>query len=169
MENYFKTEFNHDGRGFFVKPYHSRSGFISKEMFCTQSAKGVARGLHYQFSQVEKCGATRSMTVLAGKILDFLVCFDQNTKKVITIEDQILGPNESCNSVFIDGSGSVCHGFIALEQSLCIYASSQAYEPEHDLGFNLFSIKYDFEKVLHQMNLPCFIRSERDQLLPSFN
>ena len=168
MNKYFYRTFIEDDRGFFVKPYGEDIPFQCEEVFTTLSKKGAARGLHYQYSDELHLGASRVMTVISGSILDFIVRFDPTSKRVIAIQQQTLGPCHQKNSLLIEGNGEYCHGFIALENSVCIYASSQRYLKGEDFGFNLLSLKVDFEEVKKNIGIKDFIRSERDRSFPSF-
>lgn len=169
MSSYYKINSNSDERGSFIKTYQqSVVGFDCKEIFLTSSVIGVARGLHYQFCKKTNRGASRLMTVTSGCIVDFIAKFDPITKKCLQLEYSRLGPNEENNSVHIAGDGKHCHGFIAIENSLCIYASSQIYKPESDFGFDILSIDYDFAGLLKSLEMNSFVRSERDLLFAAF-
>ena len=81
MNEYFYRACIEDDRGFFIKPYGEDIPFECEEVFTTLSKKGVARGLHYQYSDVLHLGASRVMTVISGSILDFIVKFDPTTEE----------------------------------------------------------------------------------------
>ena len=168
MSKYFHTPVLEDERGFFVKTYTEEVPFVCKEIFSTFSKKGVARGLHYQYSNSLKCGASRVMTVISGAVLDFLVKFDPRSDKVLAIQEEQLGPRCKNNSLLIDGNGEYCHGFVALNDCVCVYASSQSYLKEDDFGYDLLSLNYDFTKIMNDIGVNQFIRSKRDLSFPSF-
>ncbi|MCP9808678.1 hypothetical protein KBY58_04440, partial [Cyanobium sp. HWJ4-Hawea] len=66
-------------------------------------------------------------------------------------------------SAIIPGDGRHCHGFIALEESVCLYISSASYSQADDKGFDMFSLPFDFANLeeLHQLSL---LRSRRDTM-----
>lgn len=155
-----------DKRGLFVKPFQqSLEGFHCKECFYTDSLAGVCRGLHYQGGEK---AANRVMHVVEGEILDFVVKFNPVTLETIEIITAVLGPNLDHDSVVIPGDSIHCHGFMTLKKATCIYFSSEEYDPKCDLGFDLFSIPYDFAHVMRDLSTPV-IRSERDLLLPKLS
>ncbi len=155
-----------DQRGLFSKPFQkSREGFACKESFYTKSDVGVCRGLHYQGGLKS---ADRVMHVVEGEVFDFVVEFDPVELKVLKISGERLGPGEANDSVVIPGDSRHCHGFITLKSAICVYFSSVEYDPVYDLGFDLFSIPWDFVPIIHELSGPV-IRSERDLLLPGFN
>ena len=108
------------------------------------------------------------MTVIFGTVLDFLVKFDPRSDKVLAIQEEQLGPRCKNNSLLIDGNGEYCHGFVALNDCVCVYASSQSYLKEDDFGYDLLSLNYDFTKIMNDIGVNQFIRSKRDLSFPSF-
>jgi dTDP-4-dehydrorhamnose 3,5-epimerase-like enzyme len=162
---YFQMPKIVDDRGFFCKTYFYSHDFQCKEVFYTNSCRGVARGLHYQdFPNA----ASRTLHVLSGCILDFIVTFDPNTSTIMNVETCELRAGGSLDSASIPGDGRHCHGFIALEDSVCLYISSETYSHKHDKGFDLFSLPFRFDSLAEQHNLSIF-RSQRDTSLPTFS
>ena len=152
-----------DSRGFFSKIYPPllKGGGV-REVFYNFSKAGVARGLHYQ---AYPKAAERVVTVITGKVVDFVVRFDPTSHFLIDYEHSELGPHSVFNTAIVPGDSNHCHGFIALEDSICLYLSSQEYSPEHDLGFDLLSLPFDFSSYFPLLP-DSLIRSNRDLLFP---
>jgi len=161
---YFSMPRIRDNRGFFCKPYFHSPDFQCKEVFYTNSHRGVARGLHYQ--DLPRA-ASRTLHVVSGSVLDFIVTFEPCTSRIINYEACVLTAGGSLDSACIPGDGGHCHGFIALEDSVCLYISSDTYSPEDDKGFDLFSLPFQFDALAEQQDLS-IQRSQRDTSLPPF-
>ena len=122
------------------------------KIFSTFSKRGVARGLHYQYSILSNRRFT-CYDSISGTVLDFLVKFDPHSSKVLAIQEEQLGPQCKNNSLLIEGNGEHCHGFVALNDCVCLYASSQSYLKEDDSGYDLLSLNYDFTKIMHDIGV----------------
>ena len=154
-----------DHRGVFCKPFIHSTDIQCKEVFYTRSKKGVARGLHYQDYPKP---ATRILNVISGSIIDFIVHFDPDSNTIINYTYAELESGGRMDSAYIPGDGCHCHGFIALEDSICLYISSEEYSPDDDKGYDLFSLPYSFSNLKDSGNL-VIIRSIRDTTFPSLH
>jgi dTDP-4-dehydrorhamnose 3,5-epimerase len=135
LVRYFSSE---DARGGFVKPWIA-NGLSDQfndlhEVYCTQSNKGVLRGLHYQAGSYAQ---KKYVTCLDGVIED------------IALDLRSLSP--TFGKVFrkvlrgMDGNGVLipegfAHAIFAHEDSVTLTCCDNAYCPQHEKGINWMSI-----------------------------
>jgi dTDP-4-dehydrorhamnose 3,5-epimerase len=123
-----------DNRGFFVKDF-SEDLFLQhnikhslKEVFYTESKKGVIRALHLQVAPFAQCKLVRC---IKGKVLDVLV--DLRPESPTYKQHQFFDLNEhNKHSLYIpDGIG---HGYLVLEDAIVSYKCNENFKQECDIG-----------------------------------
>lgn len=154
-----------DHRGFFLKSFE-RNIFMQHgidtqgfELFCTESAKGTVRGLHFQR---ENC-QDKLVQVLHGAAYDVVVdlracsdTFGQWEGFLLTAENR--------KTLYIPKG--FAHGFLALEEgTLLSYLCGDRYDPDSDGGIRWddaqLGISWPLESVKN------LIVSEKDAALPT--
>lgn len=130
-----------DERGFFNKPfsylYPEVEEFNVREVFWSQSNRGVIRGLHFQTAPFSQ---NKIIWVTSGSILDVLVDIrDGRTFGTVhTFEIDIRS-----GALFVPKG--FAHGFLSLEDGTIVnYALDAVYSPEHDKGILWKSIDFDW-------------------------
>lgn len=116
----FTPDVYSDDRGFFMESFNAHYGFEPKQANCSNSHKGVVRGLHYM-----KSGVTKLVWVVQGSILD--VALDLKTGKLVS---QILSSRNQWQMLIPD---NCAHGMQALENDTVVcYLQSKPFNPVDD-------------------------------------
>lgn len=154
----------HDNRGWFLEFYKETDFHLHgityqfPQVNLSYSKKGVIRGLHFQHSPWEQA---KLVSVLQGKVIDVVVDLRKGSST--------FGKSYSCqldaerhNQLMVpDG---FAHGFAALEDSLFLYKSSNAYHRDSEGG-----ILWSDPTLNIQWPIENPIVSDKDQKLPTFN
>lgn len=149
-----------DGRGSFVKVFSKNItaalpiDFNIKEVFLTNSWKGVIRGMHFQIPPYDH---NKLIVCLAGEVDDYILDLRRKSKTYGQTLKTTL--SETSNCVFIPRG--CAHGFATLsEQAQLCYFIDSDYSPEHDKGILWNSIGIDWA-------IEAPIVSTRDQDFPA--
>jgi dTDP-4-dehydrorhamnose 3,5-epimerase len=134
-----------DSRGSFVKTFHA-SSFNKHQLnaefvedFYSFSKKNVIRGMHFQTPPHDH---VKLVTCLAGRILDVVVDLRTSSASFGQSAAFLLDGFAPC-SVWIPKG--CAHGFLALEDSNCVYYKvGSEHSPSHDTGILWSSIGYDW-------------------------
>lgn len=156
-----------DSRGIFFESYNQKLfrektglniDFVQDNQ--SVSAKGVLRGLHFQFGAMAQAKLVR---VIQGKVLDIVVdirkessTFGQSFSLILDAEAHL--------QLFIPKG--FAHGFITLsEESIFAYKCDNFYDSESEGGiiYNDATLNLDWHLPEEE-----FIISEKDKNLPSF-
>lgn len=156
-----------DSRGIFFESYNQKLfrektglniDFVQDNQ--SVSAKGVLRGLHFQFGEMAQAKLVR---VIQGKVLDIVVdirkessTFGQSFSLILDAEAHL--------QLFIPKG--FAHGFITLsEESIFAYKCDNFYDSESEGGiiYNDATLNLDWHLPEEE-----FIISEKDKNLPSF-
>lgn len=147
-----------DFRGHLTKPFSQREEetpfFDVREVFFSQSHRGVLRGMHLQIGPHIN---ERIVVLVSGRILD--VTLDLRPQSKTFLKYQVIDlkvPELTCLYL----PAGVAHGFRALESSTTLYLSSKEHNPAYDVGIDALSFGFDWGSE------GC-IRSQRDEHLPS--
>lgn len=116
------------------------------------SKKNVARGLHWQKLSNPQ---SKLVTVLSGKILDILVNLDKSSENFGHVYKFIL---ESGMKKMVLVPANYAHGFLALENTLFLYACSGAYNENAEISISLTDYISKF------VNATELIQSKKDKL-----
>ena len=155
-----------DVRGYLVKDYakevFEENGIVYdlKEVFYTNSKKGVIRALHFQ----REYGQPKLVRCVWGRVFDVVVDLrrDSDTYR------QWMGweLSEENKTEILIPSGCA-HGYLVLEQAVVSYKCAEKFYGEYDDGilWNDPDIRIDWplERVGHQV-----ILADKDQRLQSF-
>ena len=154
----YSTVRHSDFRGHLTKPFSKEEQktalFDVREVFFSQSHRGVLRGMHLQVGPHIN---ERIVVLVSGRILD--VTLDLRSQSKTFLNYQVIDlkvPELTCAYI----PAGVAHGFMALESSTTLYLSSKAHSAEYDVGIDALSFGFDWASE-------SFIRSERDKHLPS--
>lgn len=151
-----------DPRGSFNKVFHKTSvegvlpRFEPREVYVTQSIKGVLRGMHFQ---LPPHAHGKIVTCLSGRVLDVLLDLRAGPDfgRAISLE---LTP-ETINTVVVPKG--CAHGFLALEESAALaYTVETEHAPDHDAGIAWDSFDFDWP-----VSMP--ILSKRDMTHPKLS
>lgn len=155
-----------DIRGYFVKDYSQevfeQNGIKHdlKEVFYTNSHKGVIRALHFQREKQQ----AKLVRCVWGHVYDVVVDLRRDSptfKKWLSFElseenkDQILIP------------AGCAHGYLVLEDSVVSYKCSEKFYPEYDDGIMWNDQEIDVHWPLERVNNKIILAS-KDQDLQSF-
>jgi dTDP-4-dehydrorhamnose 3,5-epimerase len=157
---YYETKTIPDNRGSFTKLFSDiwgdRKTLIMSEIFTSNSNKGVVRGMHLQ---IGKSANWRVVSVLSGTVFDVLIDLRQNSDTYGLTISKIL-ESQGLSTVLIPPG--VAHGFQALENATLLYATTSAYDFDHDTGVSVSSLDIDWP-------IASVIQSDRDKSLPDIS
>lgn len=150
-----------DHRGLFVKAFQDT---LFKELglpttfpewACSHSARGVVRGLHFQFPPADQ---DKLVYCLSGEILDVAVDLRKGSPTFGAFETFRLDDREF-RAVFVPKG--FAHGFAAVsDRAVVSYLMSAEFSPEHDGG-----VRWDSLPIPWPVDDP--ILSEKDKGLPT--
>ncbi len=150
--------FHQDARGTFQKVYPNGSAaddFFIKELFWSESTKGVVRGMHYQTKPKEQ---KKVVWVSRGAIIDVVLDLREGN----TFGQVHTFNLSSENHLSITIPIGYAHGFQVISESAIVnYATDSLRNEEHESGvlWNSFGYKWPTEVS----NI-----SKRDMSLPNF-
>ncbi|MBX2956365.1 MAG: dTDP-4-dehydrorhamnose 3,5-epimerase [Cyclobacteriaceae bacterium] len=153
-----------DDRGWFMEFYKEDSyqpagiHYRFTQENISFSKKGVVRGMHFQRAPYEQA---KLVSVLQGKVLDVVVDLRKGSETFGQVYTCLLD-SEKRNLLMVPEG--FAHGFAALEDSLFIYKTSNAYNRESECGivWNDPDLKIDWpftEPIL----------SDKDRNLPTLS
>ncbi len=152
-----------DARGCFSKPWDAKilqqAGlyFEIREIFYNVSHTNSLRGMHFQSPPYQQ---TKLVHCIQGQVLDVLLDLRHSSPSFGKSYSLILQASVPCILYLPPG---IAHGFLALQDSsIILYAVSQAYVPQYDLGIRWDSFGFEWPT-----SNP--ILSERDQAFPPFS
>jgi len=157
-------EIYHDNRGWFFEFYKEklfhRQGI---EYEFTQenisfSKKGVIRGLHFQLQPWQQA---KLVSVLSGKVVDVVVDLRRGSVTFGKTHACVLDAERHNLLMVPEG---FAHGFAALEDSLFLYKSSNAYNRDFESG-----IVWNDPHLNIQWPFTNPVLSEKDQKLTTFH
>jgi dTDP-4-dehydrorhamnose 3,5-epimerase/CDP-3, 6-dideoxy-D-glycero-D-glycero-4-hexulose-5-epimerase len=160
MEVTLSNHFTHeDNRGVFQKVYPNKASgedFQIKELFWSESARGVVRGMHYQ---MEPKAQRKIVWVSHGEIIDVVLDLREGST-FGQVHSFILS---SKNHLSVTIPVGYAHGFQVLSESAIVnYAtdSSRSSESENGVLWNSFGFEWP-EKISNisdrDLNLPKFL------------
>lgn len=144
-----------DGRGRFCEIYRQTdfSDFKCVQDNYSTSKKGVLRGLHY----VTGGGQNQILTVIGGRILDFLVDLRKSSPTYLDYKITQMS-HESFNQIYIPYY--CAHGFLALTDEVYLhYKVDQYYSPDTDATINFYDKQIGIK--IPEIGIP-HILSEKD-------
>lgn len=156
----------YDERGYFIKDY-SKEMFEEngiqhelKEVFYTNSHKGVIRGIHFQ----RKNEQAKLVRCMSGKIFDVIVDLRKESPTFGQWRGFFLSEDNKDELYIPKRFG---HGFLALEPSLVSYKCAEKFYGEFDDGIMWndpnIGIKWPLKLVNNEVTI-----SEKDTKLQSF-
>ncbi len=129
-----------DERGDFTKDFHRELyesndiNFEIKEVFYTNSKKGVVRALHFQTVKPQ----AKLVRCVSGKIFDVIVDLRINSATYMKWKSFILTADGS--QLYIPEG--FAHGYLVLEDSIVSYMCNEKFYSEYDTG-----VKWDDERL----------------------
>jgi dTDP-4-dehydrorhamnose 3,5-epimerase/CDP-3, 6-dideoxy-D-glycero-D-glycero-4-hexulose-5-epimerase len=150
-----------DVRGSFDKPFSKNNKLLADfnlhEAFVSTSFPGVLRGLHYQRPPHQH---KKVISVLAGKVLDCVVCVDHANPEFGNTYSFVLKGQDTSSILVPEG---FAHGFLSIgeEPAKVLYLTSSNHNTNADTGvlWNSIGFNWGIEKP---------IISDRDAQLPKF-
>lgn len=149
-----------DTRGAFMKFYREDTmptvlgGFVAREMYITDSAKGVLRGMHFQLPPDDH---RKIVVCLSGQVLDVIV--DLRASESYGQSASVTLSPEGENVVILPKG--VAHGFLSQDDcSRLMYLVETVHAPNSDAGIRWDSFGFDWP-----VDNP--ILSESDQAHPA--
>ncbi|MCI0752129.1 MAG: dTDP-4-dehydrorhamnose 3,5-epimerase [Flammeovirgaceae bacterium] len=121
------------------------------------SKKNVVRGLHFQMPPYAQA---KLVSVMAGKVLDVVVDIRTGSK---TFGKVYYCELDSIHRKMLMVPAGFAHGFVAQEDSIFFYKTSNLYHKESEQGIRWNDPELNID---WQVSQP--IISEKDQVLPTF-
>lgn len=157
----------YDERGYFIKDY-SKEVFEQndinhelKEVFYTNSHKGVIRALHFQREKQQ----AKLVRCVCGKVYDVIVDLRKYSKTFGQWKGFYLSEENKDMLYVPEGFG---HGYIVLEDSIVSYKCAEKFYGEYDDGImwndQELGIQWPVDLVDNKI-----ILSEKDENLQTFN
>ena len=127
-----KQKNNSDKRGNLRETFNKKilkKNFIFE--YCTTSKKNALRGFHFQY----KSQQAKFVSVLKGKILDFVIDLRKNSK-TFGKKFKIVLSDKNCLSLYIPEG--FAHAYFSYEKiNIVYYKLTNYYEPKFESGINL--------------------------------
>ena len=127
-----KQKNNSDKRGNLRETFNKKilkKNFIFE--YCTTSKKNALRGFHFQY----KYQQAKFVSVLKGKILDFVIDLRKNSKTFGKIYKIVLS-DKNCLSLYIPEG--FAHAYFSYEKiNIVYYKLTNYYKPKFESGINL--------------------------------
>ena len=141
-----KQKNNSDKRGNLRETFNKKilkKNFIFE--YCTTSKKNALRGFHFQY----KSQQAKFVSVLKGKILDFVIDLRKNSK-TFGKKYKIVLSDKNCLSLYIPEG--FAHAYFSYEKiNIVYYKLTNYYEPKFENGINLMDkdlkIKWPSKKL----------------------
>ncbi|MCU0633126.1 MAG: dTDP-4-dehydrorhamnose 3,5-epimerase [Methanolinea sp.] len=155
-----------DSRGFFLESYTRRDmeALGIQEEFVqdnhSRSAKGVLRGLHFQYP----CAQSKLVRVARGAIYDVIVDIRQGSPSFGRHESFLLS-EENHRMLYVPVG--FAHGFLALSDGTeILYKTGEYYHPEADAGIRWNDPDLSIPWPLREHGIESPLLSEKDARLP---
>lgn len=158
---------SYDERGYFIKDYSKevfeQNGIYHdlKEVFYTNSHKGVVRAMHFQKIKQQ----AKLVRCVCGKVFDVVIDLRKDSKTFKKWLGFYLSEENKKEIYIPEGFG---HGYLVLENSIVSYKCAEKFYGEYDDG-----IMWNDEKMGIQWPLDLvenkIILSEKDKNLQSFD
>lgn len=154
-----------DNRGAFIKDYSldvfKQNGldYELKEVFYTESLKGVIRAIHFQSNHQQ----AKLVRCVSGKIFDVVVDLRPDSKTYGDYEVFELSGENKDQILIPEYFG---HGYLVLEDSIVSYKCAEKFYPEDDDGIRWNDTDLHIAWPLDQVDQ--IILSEKDEQLQSF-
>jgi dTDP-4-dehydrorhamnose 3,5-epimerase len=148
-----------DYRGSLRETYNNKIINWDKFIFdyVTISKKNVLRGFHFQY----KCQQSKLVTVIKGKILDWVIDLRRNSRTFGKSYSIILSEN-NCKSLYIPKG--FAHAYFSIQKmNIIYYKLSNYYEPKFEDG-----ICYNDKSINAKWPKTKLILSKKDRLLNTF-
>lgn len=129
-----------DHRGFFSELYNDKYNIKIKQINCSFSHKNVFRGIHQAtFAKLVSC--------VKGKIIDFCVDLRPQSSTYLSVCSMELSESNHKQLYIPHDCG---HGFLALEDSIVVYAQDDVYCPskENTHCYKNFNIEVPHNAIL---------------------
>jgi dTDP-4-dehydrorhamnose 3,5-epimerase len=160
-----KPFISEDERGAFIKDYSEEvfrnSGFEYplKEVFYTESKKGVLRAIHFQSNHEQP----KLVRCISGRIYDVVVDLRPNSATFGHWQAFELSGSNRDQLLIPEHFG---HGYLVLEDSIVAYKCAEKFYPEDDDGIRWNDETIAIQWPLNEVNK--IILSDRDKELQSF-
>lgn len=154
-----------DNRGAFIKDYslevfkNQGIDYELKEVFYTESKKGVVRAIHFQSNHQQ----AKLVRCLTGKIFDVVVDLRPHSSTYGQYEAFELSAENKDELLIPEHFG---HGYLVLEDSIVSYKCAEKFYPEDDDGILWNDPSLAIQWPVHLVDQ--VILSERDEKLQSF-
>lgn len=165
---HIKPFFADDVRGYFIKDYSKEEfekngiNYNLKEVFYTNSHKGVIRALHFQ--RVEE--QPKLVRCVLGKVFDVVVDLRRDSKTFKKWLGFYLSEENREQLLIPEGCA---HGYLVLEKSIVSYKCSEKFYGEYDDGIMWndkdINVQWPLEEVGGIDNI---ILADKDKNLQSF-
>lgn len=155
----------YDERGYFIKDYSAeifQDMGIShdvKEVFYTNSHKGVIRAIHFQREKQQP----KLVRCVYGRIFDVVVDLRKNSPTFGEWEGYVLSEENKKEILVPAGCG---HGYLVMEDSIVSYKCAEKFYGEYDDGIIWNDAQINISWPLE--NIDKIILSEKDKKLGSF-
>lgn len=154
-----------DERGYFIKDYSeemfNKNGIRHelKEVFYTNSHKGVVRAIHFQRVKQQ----AKLVRCVFGKVYDVIVDLRKNSPTFGEWEGFYLSEENKKEILVPEGFG---HGYLVLENSIVSYKCAEKFYGEYDDGImwndSDIGVKWPLEEI------DKIILSDKDKCLQTF-
>lgn len=154
----------HDSRGWFFEFYknevfhHAGITYSFNQENISFSRKGVVRGMHFQLPPHEQA---KLVSVLQGKVLDVVVDLRKGSNTFGKVHTCLLEAERHNQLMVPEG---FAHGFVALEDALFLYKTSNIFNREAECG-----IRWDDPTLAIQWPVADPVLSDKDRNLPSLD
>jgi len=154
-----------DERGSFIKDYSKESfeengiNYDLKEVFYTNSKKGVIRAIHFQRVKQQ----AKLVRCISGKIYDVIVDLRKNSSTFGEWRGFYLSGENNDQLLIPEGFG---HGYLVIEPSVVSYKCAEKFYGEYDDGIIWDDKEIGIDWPLELVNT--IILSEKDKNLQSF-
>ena len=158
---------SYDERGYFIKDYSKEvfenNGIFHdlKEVFYTNSKKGVIRAIHFQKVKEQ----AKLVRCVSGKVYDVIVDLRKNSPTFGEWRGFFLS-EENKEQVFIPEHFG--HGYLVIEPSIISYKCSEKFYKKYDDGIKwddpTIGINWELDLVENNITI-----SNKDKCLMSFN
>lgn len=156
---------DYDERGYFIKDYSDEifqdMGIFHtiKEVFYTNSHKGVIRAIHFQREKQQP----KLVRCVYGQIFDVVVDLRKNSPTFGEWEGYILSEENKKEILIPAGCG---HGYLVMEDSIVSYKCAEKFYGEYDDGIIWNDAQINISWPLESVDK--IILSEKDKKLGSF-
>lgn len=158
----------YDERGYFIKDYSKEvleaNGITHdlKEVFYTNSHKGVIRAIHFQREQPQ----AKLVRCVSGKVFDIVVDLRKDSPDFGKWQGFYLS-EENKKELLVPGYCG--HGYLVLEPSIVSYKCAEKFYGEYDDGIMWNDPDINVKWPIEELGKTDIILAEKDRNLQSFN